>query len=221
MPALSAPPAAWSTAAWSLVLPLKPLALAKSRLADATGPLRPELALAFALDTVSAALRCPAVARALVVTDDPVAGERLAELGALIVPDSPAAGLNAALRHGAQVARSVDGAGPVAAMSADLPALRPQELDLVLRAAAAHPRAFLADTQRVGTTLLTAAPGTLLAPRFGGASRLRHTASGARELTLDAVPSVRRDVDTPADLRAALDLGTGPQTTAVAALVML
>nr|WP_225448367.1 2-phospho-L-lactate guanylyltransferase [Streptacidiphilus sp. P02-A3a] len=204
---------------WTLVLPLKPLALAKSRLASATGPLRPGLALAFAVDTATAALRCAEVGRLLVVTDDPLAAAELAALGALVVPDEPGAGLNAALRHGAEVARARHGATAVAAMSADLPALRPLELGRVLRAAAGHPRAFLADTQGVGTTLLTAGPGVALAPAFGGASRLRHAAAGARELTLPDVPSLRRDVDTPQDLRVALGLGTGPRTTALSALV--
>ena len=40
-------------------------------------------------------------------------------------------------------------------------------------------------------------------------------ALGAYELDLPGVPSVRRDVDTPGDLRAVLDLGTGPRTTAI------
>ena len=204
---------------WTLVLPLKPLALAKSRLADAVGPLRPELALAFALDTAAAALRCAEVARLLVVTDDPLAASELAALGALIVPDEPEAGLNAALRHGARVARERHGATAVAAMSADLPALRPLELGRVLRAAAVHPRSFLADTQRVGTTLLAAGTGVALEPAFGGASRLRHAAAGASELTLSDVPSLRRDVDTPQDLRIALGLGVGPRTTALSAMV--
>ncbi|WP_225447563.1 2-phospho-L-lactate guanylyltransferase [Streptacidiphilus sp. PB12-B1b] len=214
-------PSAARPGAWSLVLPLKPLALAKSRLAQATGELRPGLALAFALDTAAAALECAEVGRLLVVTDDPVAGAELAALGALVVPDAPAAGLNAALRHGAAVARTAHGAGPVAAMSADLPALRPAELGRVLRAAAGHPRAFLADTQGVGTTLLAAAAGVPLGPAFGGASRLRHAASGARELTLADVPSLRRDVDTPDDLRTALELGAGPRTASLSALVAL
>ena len=203
------------------MVPLKPLALAKSRLAGAAGSLRPGLALAFAQDTVVAALSCPEVARVLVVTDDRTAAAELAALGADPVPDRPRAGLNAALAHGAGLARSRYGAGPVAALSADLPALRAQELGRVLRAAAAHPRAFLADTQRVGTTLLAAAPGSPLMPGFEGASRSRHAASGAHELTLDDVPSVRRDVDTPDDLRAALLLGAGARTAALAGLVAL
>lgn len=206
------------TGAWSLVVPLKPLAVAKSRLAVPVDGQRPALVLAFVLDTVAAALACPRVADVTVVTDDPVAGAELAALGALVVPDAPAAGLNAALRYGAERAgergpRAGAGAG-VAALNGDLPALRPAELTEVLAEAARLPgRAFLADAAGLGTTLLTASRGVALSPGFGGASRARHLASGAREITLPAVPSVRQDVDTAADLEAARALGLGPRTS--------
>jgi 2-phospho-L-lactate guanylyltransferase len=201
---------------WSLVVPLKPLALAKSRLADA-GPLRPALALAFAMDTVAAALACARVAEVAVVTDDPAAGAELAAMGARVVPDTPAAGLNAALRHGAAAVRDRRAGAPVAALGGDLPALRPAELAQVLGAAAgAGERAFVADAAGIGTTLLAAPPRLALAPAFGGPSRARHLASGAAEIGLPAAPSVRQDVDTLDDLRAALALGVGPATARVA-----
>ncbi|MEU9114757.1 2-phospho-L-lactate guanylyltransferase [Streptomyces sp. NPDC048483] len=200
-------------AAWSLVVPLKPLVRAKSRLSRAAGEqFRPQFALAFALDTVAAALACADVRDVAVVTDDEVAGEHLAALGARIVPDTPARGLNAALAHGAAAVRARRPGAPVAALNADLPALRPAELELVLHSAALFPRAFLADAADIGTTLLCATSGVELAPAFGGASRARHLASGAREITALDVPSVRRDVDTGEDLRAALALGVGPYT---------
>ncbi|MBF9067341.1 2-phospho-L-lactate guanylyltransferase [Streptacidiphilus fuscans] len=203
-----------TTPQYTLVIPLKPPATAKSRLAPAVGALRPELALAFALDTVDAALRSACVAGVVAVCDDPAAGAELALAGAVVIPDAPAAGLNAALNHGAEYARSALGAGAVAAMSADLPALLPAELTRVLTAAHPFPRAFLADTQGVGTVLLAAGAGVRLAPAFGGESRARHAASGAVELTpLDAA-TVRRDVDTGADLAVALALGVGPRTLA-------
>ncbi len=198
---------------WSLVVPLKPLVRAKSRLsAAADARFRPRLALAFALDTVAAALECPLVRDVAVVTDDPLAGEGLADLGARIVADTPAAGLNPAIAYGAQIVRARRPGAPVAALNADLPALRPAELERVLSAAAQFPRAFLADAAEIGTTLLTAASGVELAPAFGGASRARHRASGAWEITLSGVRSVRQDVDTPEDLRAALELGVGART---------
>ena len=81
---------------WTLVIPLKALARAKSRLSDtAADAVRPGLALAFAQDTVAAALACAAVGDVAVVTDDALAGRELAALGAWIVPDEPGGGLNA------------------------------------------------------------------------------------------------------------------------------
>lgn len=109
----------------------------------------------------------------------------------------------------------------MAALNADLPALRPAELTRVLAAATEFPRAFLADAAGIGTTLLAAAPGRELTPAFGMDSRARHRASGAVELRLEGVDSVRQDVDTGGDLRAALALGVGPRTAAVAARLLI
>ncbi|MGW5212073.1 2-phospho-L-lactate guanylyltransferase [Streptomyces sp. NPDC004051] len=207
---------------WTLVVPLKPLAEAKSRLADtADDAVRPGLALAFAQDTVAAALACRAVRDVVVVTGDALAGRELAALGARIVPDEPGGGLNAALAHAAAAVRAFGGAGPVAALNADLPALRPAELARVLDRAAVFPRAFLPDAAAVGTTLLSAAPDEELRPSFGPGSRARHRVFGAVELHLDAVDSVRQDVDTGDDLRAALALGVGPRTAAAAARLLI
>jgi 2-phospho-L-lactate/phosphoenolpyruvate guanylyltransferase len=199
--------------AWTLVVPLKPLIRAKSRLAETAGDgARANLALAFAQDTVSAALACTAVRDVAVVTNDRLAAKELSALGARIVPDSPDAGLNPALAHGATTMRARRTETPVAALNADLPALQPEDLARVLDAAARSPRAFLADTAGTGTTLLSAMPGHELAPRFGPRSRARHRASGAVEIALCDVESVRQDVDTEADLAAALTLGVGPFT---------
>jgi 2-phospho-L-lactate/phosphoenolpyruvate guanylyltransferase len=237
---------------WTVLLPVKVLARAKSRLAVLAGDRRRELALALASDTVTAVLGCPEVARVVVVTSDPVAGPLLAGLGAMVVADEPAdrsdrsdrsdrlgtpgtldgagAGpllgdlgvqdlLNAALRHGAAVAaRRWPGTG-LAALTADLPAMSPAELATALRAAGSAPgaAAFVPDAAGVGTTLYAVPPGGEFLPLFGGASRARHAAAGATELGLAGVTGLRRDVDTPDDLREALTLGVGPFTRAVAA----
>ncbi|KPI29532.1 2-phospho-L-lactate guanylyltransferase [Streptomyces sp. NPDC048253] len=207
---------------WTLVIPLKPLALAKSRLADtATDGLRPGLALAFAEDTVAAALASPAVRDVAVVTDDALAGRVLAALGARIVADEPRGGLNAALTHGAAAVRAFRPDSPLAALNADLPALRPSELARVLEAALEFPRSFLPDAAGIGTTLLAVAAGRELLPEFGTDSRARHRSSGAVELRPEGVDSVRQDVDTGEDLRAALSLGVGPRTAAAAARLLI
>ena len=205
---------------WTVVMPVKVLAHAKSRLAVLAGQRRCELALALASDTVSAVVACPEVARVLVVTSDAMAGPRLAALGAHVVGGEPAGaagGLNAALSYGASVASSRWPGSGVAALAADLPALRPAELGRALRAAGrAGTSAFVPDAAGVGTTMYAASPGGAFRPMFGGASRARHASSGAVELSLDGVPGLRRDVDTPEDLRAAVMLGAGFRTAALA-----
>ncbi|MFJ6195619.1 2-phospho-L-lactate guanylyltransferase [Micromonospora sp. NPDC092111] len=206
-------------ARWAVVVPVKRLGAAKSRLRGAL-PVVPheELALALVADTVGAALACPAVAEVLVVTDDPTVAATTGAAGARVVPDRPDAGLNAAVRHGVGVAVA-DAAGPtwVAALTADLPALRPAELAAALRVLAAGPpgvRRFVADAPGTGTVLLAAPPGVPLVPRFGVDSAAAHLAGGAVPLTGDW-PTLRRDVDTAADLAGAARLGLGPATTAL------
>jgi 2-phospho-L-lactate/phosphoenolpyruvate guanylyltransferase len=200
---------------WSVVVPAKRLAVAKTRLRPLTAD-RPdaeaahrELVLALLADTVAAAVACPAVGVVLVVTDEPAAAAVVRDLGARVVADEPDRGLNPALEHGARTAPGT----AVAALSSDLPALRPEELAAALTAAAGSARAFVADAQGTGTTLLTAVDTELL-PRFGADSDAAHPAGGAAALS-GTWPGLLRDVDTEADLRAALTLGVGPRTTAL------
>lgn len=200
---------------WGAVVPVKHLDVAKSRLAGYGDAARRELALAFAADVVTAALECPAVAQVLVVTDDATASGALVALGAVVVPDDPDSGLNPALNHGADLLRAGDPLLGVVTLSADLPALRPDDLAQVLAAVPAGGRAFVADSTGTGTTLLAAAAPSALSPGFGAGSRRRHLDSGAVELPGTA--ALRRDVDTPEDLAAALVLGVGRRTAAAAA----
>ena len=200
---------------WTVVIPVKRPEHAKTRLADAVGELRPRFARAFAADTVQAAIDCPPVARVLVVTDDDETAAEARSLGAEVVADTPDAGLNAALRHGAAAARSDDAHAAVVSLSADLPALRPAELERVLTAAAEHPLSFVADAAGIGTTSYAAGPGVPFEPAFGGRSRAAHRLAGAVELDLDDIPSARRDVDTAVDLWDARRLGVGPRTAAL------
>ena len=173
------------------------------------------LARAFPADCTAAALTSGPVATAVVVTDDPVAAASLRDLGADVIADEPDAGLNPALRHARAHVRDRYGDAPVAVLSGDLPALRPDQLRAALRRADEHARAFLPDHHGGGTTLLTARPGVDLDPRFGAGSRLRHADSGAHELDPGGLATVRLDVDTWADLQQAVRLGVGQHTRAV------
>ena len=202
---------------WSLVIPVKVLALAKSRLTGLPGGRRAELALAMAADAVTAASACPAVDSVIVVTDDAAAGAELSGLGAFVLPDEPGDGLNPALAFGAAYADERWPGRGRAGMAADLPALGAAELARALGEAAQARQAFVADAAGTGTTLYTAGPGVAFSPRFGPASREAHRSAGAVELLLPGLDGLRRDVDTIADLRDAARIGLGPHTSAAAA----
>jgi 2-phospho-L-lactate/phosphoenolpyruvate guanylyltransferase len=217
------------TSTVDLVVPVKPLAKAKSRLRGAAdggiGEPRAHARLAMALlrDTIDAVRAAPAVRRLLVVSSDPVVAAELGVFGIDVAPDGPVPGLNPAYERGAALLREQDPAAAVGALQADLPALRPDELDeavgaaLALFAAGAR-RAFVADAEGTGTTFLLAAPGVDLDPRFGVGSAGAHERSGARPLT-GSWPGLRRDVDTAADLREAAALGVGEHTSCALALI--
>jgi 2-phospho-L-lactate guanylyltransferase len=149
-----------------------------------------ELVLALASSTISAAARSPLVSRLLVITNQVLPG----------VPTIPDVhgDLNEAIRAAAQ-----NVSGPVAVIPADLPALRPRELTEAL--AQCQARSFVPDAEGTGTVLLATREGSL-SPRFGPGSAAAHESSGAVRLQGDW-PTLRRDVDTAADLAAAQALG--------------
>jgi 2-phospho-L-lactate guanylyltransferase len=202
-----------------LLVPVKPLTWAKTRLRGAadggTGAqeAHAQLVLALARDTLTAAAGVAVVRQVVVICSDEVACAALAD-GIQVIPDEPAAGLNPALRYGEAVLRAADPTTTVGVLQADLPALRPEELDRAIRAAlTTGGRAFCTDRTGTGTTLLVAPPGQPLGPCFGPASAAAHRATGARELT-GCWPGLRCDVDTAADLIIARDLGLGLFTSA-------
>jgi 2-phospho-L-lactate guanylyltransferase len=198
------------------VIALKPTEYAKSRLA-VPDPLRRRLAWTMALDTLSALRR--ALPHVLVVSDQPALEARLrrAGLAVEVISESGHVGMNSALGRGALILHA-QGFSSVLACVGDLPALRPESVARILDASRPHPRSFVADASGVGTTMLVA-HDVELAPQFQGRSAAAHHASGAVGLAAEAIGSpvadARRDVDTEADLAAAIGLGVGPATSAL------
>jgi len=195
---------------WTVLIPAKSLPDAKSRLlgASADPAAHARLVLAIRADTIAAAQNAAGVARVVVVTDRSTA----CDSAAVFVQSGT--GLNAALREAAEHAAAQWPQDGIAALLGDLPALRSGQLCAALALAAEQLRAYVPDRQGTGTTLLTARPGQALRPEFGTGSARRHAASATR-LCADA--GLRADVDTAADLAAALLLGVGPATTAALA----
>ena len=214
-----------STPTVDLVIPVKPLDAAKSRLRGAAdrgigdADAHAALALALAHDTVDAARAARGVRQLLVVTSDPVVTAELTAIGVSVTPEGQARGLNAALEQGAAVLRAtgaLNGAGNppamLGALQADLPALRPADLAAAIEEAAAlfadgpARRAYCVDAEAPAPRCCCAVPASHCI-RFGAGSAQRHRPSpGAHPLPGDW-PGLRRDVDTADDLRHAAEIG--------------
>jgi 2-phospho-L-lactate guanylyltransferase len=196
---------------------VKRLPVAKTRL-DLPAADRADLALAMALDVVTAALHTPSVSRVLVISDDERARVAIAPLGVELLHDEPDAGLNPALRHGIETASAWAPGDGVAIVSSDVPTVTAAELEVVLGVAARHDRSFVSDWEGTGTTFLAARAHCDLVPQFGPRSAKAHTDTGCVALPVDR-SGLRRDVDTLDDLREALgsaDPAAAAQTRAVA-----
>jgi 2-phospho-L-lactate/phosphoenolpyruvate guanylyltransferase len=200
---------------WSVLIPVKVLARAKSRLAGLASGEREALALAMAADTVAAALASPAVGGVVVISDDPAVRAEAGKHGADAIPDAPGQGLNEALRAGAAYAAARWPGQGLAALTADLPALSAVELTAALAVAARFAQAFVPDAAGSGTTLYTAGSAAQFRPLFGLQSRTRHRLAGAVELDLPGAGGLRRDVDTLADLCAAERIGLGAKSSSI------
>lgn len=207
---------------WAVILPVKGLTAAKSRLAAGAQPAG-ELALAFFLDAMSAALATPRVERVIVATGDDRVRASAEAAGALVIDDAGHPGINAAARWAAEcwAGTSNSTAGNMAVMVSDLPCLTPEALDAALELAEAHPTSFVADLDGTGTTLWCSTSGHAVDPHFGVQSRSAHVAAGAVDL-VTAHPSAcarlepaRCDVDTEAALARAQGLRPGPASLAV------
>jgi 2-phospho-L-lactate/phosphoenolpyruvate guanylyltransferase len=214
---------------WTVIVPMSPLDRAKTRLADASSSPSRHRALVRAMrrDTVRAIVQALDVARLVIVTGTPDAA--LADLSGLLPPEREAedwiqlladpasdpthSGLNSAVAFAAGRAATDWPADGVAVVVADLPALTAAALDQVLAGAGLVDLGVVVDRQGMGTTMLTAAPGHALHPRFGPGSARRHVELGASRLS--APLPARTDVDVLDDLEAARRIGLGPAMTAL------
>lgn len=198
---------------WSIIVPVKPAAIGKSRLTGV--PDREALARALALDTIAAAAATPRVSRVVVVTDDAEISALVAQWPAVdVVSEGDVRGLDAAIALGAEAA----GQGtPRAALLGDVPALTPHDLDAALELAGRVERGLVPDAEGTGSTLVTARPGAVWVSAFGADSAARHRLLGCADLAVPRDSTLRRDVDTAVQLAEAVALGVGPRTAAVLA----
>ncbi|WP_244332175.1 2-phospho-L-lactate guanylyltransferase [Gordonia polyisoprenivorans] len=228
------------TPAVAAVLVVKHLRAAKTRLAAsrlapsvtrrAAAPALPatrigehgELVLSMLLDTL-AAVRSAGLAPIVVVSPDDDVLRAVDAAGARALPEiaRPDSSLNHAYAQGTQwiQARHRE-VRRVLMVQADLPAADAASIRAVLDECAEVPYALITDAGGDGTALLLRPADDDRLPRFGIGSAAAHRADGALEIdpAHRRWPDLRTDVDTAADLEAAVALGVGDHTRAVLGL---
>ena len=193
---------------WAIV-PVKPLVLGKSRLAEVLTPAEREdlnrRLLAHTLETLSAVSEIDNI---LVISRDQAALALAREHGARTVQESGAPQLNVALARATHVAQNYAISG-VLIVPADLPLITPEDVRLMLERAGDPPVVVVApDRHREGTNALLVSPAGLIIDsehnyEFGSNSFQRHCKLaqelGAR-LEVCELSSLAVDMDLPEDL---------------------
>jgi 2-phospho-L-lactate guanylyltransferase len=193
-----------------VLIPMKPLAAAKERLAPAlSAEERRRLSLAMLADVIGAAREFE---RVWVLNSDEDAADLSHEAGVEAVPDpAPGRGLNSSLTAATRAAIGA-GATGILVVSADLPSVRADDLVALVTSPGV---AIAPDRAGTGTNALWRAPGDLIDVAFGPNSLAVHAelarAAGTPALVASR-PGLALDVDTADDLAEAWRHGVGSAT---------
>lgn len=195
---------------WWVIVPIKDLRRAKSRISS-SARVRRSLAVAMARDTLTAAVRATPVEGVLAVLGRSSDAD-LFDIPGVTVLARPGLDLNGSITSAEVAIRALHPDSHVAVVPADLPFLRPEELDAALTEATCYERMCVSDQDGTGTTLLTARRGARLSPSYGDGSAARHREGGAVQIYVPQRSGLRTDVDQLDSLYQ--DAVLGPRTRA-------
>lgn len=181
-------------------MPLKAVALAKTRMAPELSAAQRRLLLHRTFERVAVALTAAnSVAAVLVVVGDEEGRRWAADHGFVTMAEPAGGGLNGALA----AADARLGGQATVVVPADLPLVTGSDIDAVAAALPAVPGVVVVPTADGGTGALLRAPTDVIAPAFGPASAQAHLAAARRAgvagRRLD-VAGLALDLDRPADL---------------------
>lgn len=188
---------------WAIV-PVKPLLLGKSRLAEVlTAEERADMNRRLLEHTLATLDAVDEIEQVLVVSRDQAALALARQYGARTVQEMGTPQLNLALTRATILAQTHTTRG-VLILPADLPLLTPEDIQAILAKATQPPVVVVApDHRKNGTNALLVCPPGLISYEFGPDSFHRHCEQtlriGAR-LEICALPSLALDMDLPEDL---------------------
>lgn len=188
---------------WAII-PVKPFAAAKSRLASVLTPTEREALSRSFFEHVLGVLRQTAgIHRTLVISRDSGALTLARDYGAQTISESGPSSLNAALARATQVAL-LGRARAVLVLPADLPFLSVAEVHELIDDALTQPSVAIApDRINEGTNALFIHPPGLLNYAFGLHSFIAHVTAAqaaSAHLRVCRLPGITLDVDLPEDL---------------------
>lgn len=189
------------------ILPIKSFGAAKQRLAPMLGTgARQALAQAMFSDVLGSLRKVERIEAITVVSGDPTVDAAARGTGVTVLMDAHESGQSDATQAGIRHALA-EGYDRVLLVPGDTPLLDPAEIDLLLRRGEtdAMQVVIVPDRHGSGTNALLISPPGAFRPSFGPDSLNRHLTlaqeAGLRH-SVEDVPSLSHDVDTPDDLDA-------------------
>jgi 2-phospho-L-lactate/phosphoenolpyruvate guanylyltransferase len=187
-----------------VIIPVKPLNRAKSRLSTVLSPeQRAHFAEMMYRQVLGVVSQIKTLAGVLVISRDSRALALARESGARTLQESTKSDLNPALQRATEMVRLWRGEA-VLILPADLPFVSVNDVQHMLDMAKADPGVVIAtDRDKDGTNAMLVRPPSLFEYRYGDNSFVRHVAL-AREkgasVSIYASDTISLDIDVPADL---------------------
>lgn len=197
----------------SAIVPVKPLLVAKGRLAGVLAPAaRRRLVLTMLDDVLAALVDTGRIAQILVVTADAEVAARAGRRGMRVVAEQRAEGLNAGVASGLSAVAAAGGRTALV-LPADLPLASAAEIGQLLdgcRPSLQRPSlAMVPAADGDGTNALLVSPPQAFAPSYGPGSFLTHLAQAlARKVDVQVLhlSGIAHDIDRPQDLARLMSL---------------
>lgn len=189
------------------VIPMKPLTRAKSRLASVLPEdVRCELVRLMLCDVLAACGASPRIDGMYVVTADTSLRGLVLANGAELLPETSAAGLNAAVR----TAQAAFAPGAMLYIAGDLPLITPGDISAMADYAKTGDHSAIAPSRdHMGTNAMLLSPANLIRPEFGKNSFERHLEAlggvGSQAHIIER-QTLSLDIDRPEDLEALIGL---------------
>jgi 2-phospho-L-lactate/phosphoenolpyruvate guanylyltransferase len=196
-----------------VVIPVKPLNRAKTRLAQVLSPdERQQLAENMLRHVLDVVRNVPQLMGTLVISRDPKALAIAREYGARTVQESGTPELNAALMRATQVVARLNGSATLI-LPADLPLLAGEDIRAMIEMGRNTPSIVIAtDQHEDGTNALLVSPPDLLQFSYGPGSYQRHIEKARQigaEVKLYHSERLSLDIDVPDDLKFYTELTKG------------